>query len=142
MFKIKPNVLPKHIKMLQRYINESDDESSYESESSYETYDSSAEYTTSSGSSSNSSEYSDESGESYESLSVVNFKEFLDEFSKTRKYTIKNDPLVIRYNFDSKKVSGKWKRHVDKSITMNYKYLVTDKSLVKKGIFFTKVNRL
>jgi hypothetical protein len=143
-FKVKSNVLPKHIKQLQRYLNnESSDESSYDSEeSSYESYDSddSNEYTTSSGSSESGSEYTEESYET--SKSETDFKEFLKEYAKIRNYRIKEDPLVIKYKFDSNKVKGKWKRHTDKSIEISYKFLNMDKESVKKGILFHKLNRL
>ncbi len=137
-FKVKPNVLPKHIKLLQKYLNEdSSDESSYYSsdESSYYSSDSSEEYTTSSGSSNSESYDGSESEYSYESVSTTtrNFSEFLKEFSKTRVYSIKNDPLMIDFIFNTNKVGGKWKRHVDKSIRLYTLHLNVDKESIKKG---------
>ena len=138
-FKVKPNVLPKNIKLFQKYIDEessydSSDESSYYSDDSDESsYDSSKEYTTSSGSS-NSESY-DESEYSYESVSTTtrNFAEFLKEYSKTRVYRIKNDPLMIDYIFDTDKVGGKWKRHTDKSVSLYNRYLNVDKESIRNG---------
>ena len=136
-FKIRPNVLPKNIKLLQKYLNE--DESSYDS-SDYSYYsensdESSKEYTTSSGSSNSESYDGSESEYSYESVSTTtrNFSEFLKEFSKTRVYSIKNDPLMIDFIFNTNKVGGKWKRHVDKSIRLYTLHLNVDKESIKKG---------
>jgi hypothetical protein len=137
-FKVKPNVLPKNIKLFQKYI---DEESSYDSseESSYysdeSSYDSSEEYTTSSGSSNSESCDGSESEYSYESVSTTtrNFAEFLKEYSKIRDYRIKNDPLMIDYIFDTDKVGGKWKRHTDKSIRLYNRYLNVDKESIKNG---------
>lgn len=138
-FKVKPNVLPKNIKILQKYIEESEsdsyDESSYESD--YSSYDSSKEYTTSSGSEDGSSttESCDDSEYSFDSVSTSerNFTDFLKEYSKKRVYSIKNDPLMVDYIFTSNRVGGKWKRHLDKSIVMYYQYLNTDKESIKNG---------
>ena len=82
-FRIKPNVLPKNIRLFQKYMEESDDESS-----SYYSEDSSEEYTTSAGSDdgSSNSESCDESEYSYESDSTTtrNFSEFLEEYNEKR----------------------------------------------------------
>jgi len=142
-FKIKQNVLPKNIKLLQKFL---DDESSYETdesfsdESSYETDESfSDESSYESGES-----FSDESSyESFDSVSTSerNFSKTLKEFSKTRVYSIKENPLMISYNFDSEKVSGKWKRHIHKSIDLYYRFLNTDKESLRKGLMFIEINK-
>ena len=70
-----------------------------------------------------------------------NFSKFIKEFAKTRVYSIKEPPLMISYNFDSEKVSGKWKRHTDKSIDLYYRFLNTDKESLKKGVMFLEINK-
>lgn len=137
-FKIKQNVLPKNIKLLQKYMEDFDDDLYESSSESYDSEDSSSkEYTTSSGSEdgSSTSESYDDSEYSFESVSTTerNFSDFLKEYNIKRIYSIKNDPLMINYIFTSNRVGGKWKRHKDKSIKMYYSFLNIDKESIKKG---------
>lgn len=136
-FTLKQNFLPKNIKLLQKYLDESSSESSYESsenstsdsdESSYDESDSDDD----SGSDESNSDDSD-SDESYDSVSTAgkNFSIFLKEFNKNRKYSIKIDPLNIYYDFTSDRVGGQFLRHKDKEITLGYRFLDTNKESVR-----------
>jgi hypothetical protein len=141
-FKVKQNVLPKTIKMLQKYL----DDDSYDSYESYDSSDESSSYESSyneAGSDENSEISDTETDESFDSVSTAerNFGKFIKEFAKTRVYSIKENPLMISYNFDSEKVSGKWKRHVDKSIDLYYRFLNTDKESLKKGVMFLEISK-
>lgn len=140
-FKLKQNVFPKNIRLLQKYIEESDDETYYSTDES--SYESSEESSTNYDESENSSLESG-SEESYDSVSTAerNFSKFLKEFAKMRVYSIKEKPLMISYNFDTEKVSGKWKRHVDKSVDIYYRFLNTDKESLKKGLMFIEISKI
>ena len=137
-FRIKQNVLPKNIKLIQKYLDETSEESydsSYESsyESSYYSDDSSNEYTTSEGSSNNESDDGSEYSFESESTAARNFGDFLKEYSKVRDYKVTINPTIVDYFFDSKKVGGKWKRHIDKSVNFKAFYLNTDKESLRNG---------
>jgi hypothetical protein len=135
-FTLKQNFLPKKIKLLQKYIDDSSSESS--AESSYESSENSTSYSDESNSDeSNSDEDSgsdeSDSDESYDSVSTAgkNFSIFLREFNKNRKYSIKIDPLNIYYDFTSNRVGGQFLRHKDKEITLGYRFLDTNKESVR-----------
>lgn len=146
-FKLKQNLLPKNIKLLQKYMEESEDETYYSEESSNESsYYSSeeSESTESENSEESESVESENSEESYDSVSTTerNFSKFMKEYNKKRVYSIKENILSISYNFDTEKVSGKWKRHVDKSIDIYYRFLNTDKESLKNGLMFIEISKL
>jgi hypothetical protein len=139
-FTLKQNFLPKNIKLLQKYIDESSSESSYESSydscenSTSDSYESESDEDSDSTSDSDESNSDDsDSDESYDSVSTAgkNFSIFLREFNKNRKYSIKVDPLNIYYDFTSNRVGGQFLRHKDKEITLGYRFLDTNKESVR-----------
>jgi len=138
-FKLKQNFLPKNIKLLQKYLDESSSESSYESSenSTSDSDESNSDEDSGSDESDSDSDDSDsddsDSDESYDSVSTAgkNFSIFLKEFNKNRKYSIKVDPLNIYYDFTSDRVGGQFLRHKDKEITLGYRFLDTNKESVR-----------
>ena len=134
-FKIRPNLLPKKFKIIEKYMEEysSSEYSSSEYSSEDSSYTSSEYSSESSDEDSNSSYDCEEEECESQTSSEKNFGIFLKEFSKTRNYKIKNDTLMIDYNFDSDRVGGKWKRHKDKSVSIYTYFLNTDKKSLKKG---------
>ena len=130
-FTLKQNFLPKKIKLLQKYIDDSSSESS--SESSYESSENSTSDSDESNSDEDSGSDESDSDESYDSVSTAgkNFSIFLREFNKNRKYSIKIDPLNIYYDFTSNRVGGQFLRHKDKEITLGYRFLDTNKESVR-----------
>ena len=144
-FKIRQNILPKNIKLIQKYLDEeSSEESSYYSSDSYESSNSSnSSYEDSSESGSEESGSCD-SDESFDSVSTAerNFSKFMKEFDKTRVYSIKENILSISYNFDTERLGGKWRRHLDKSIDIYHRFLNTDKESLRKGLMFIEISKI